>query len=144
MADHRRDTRANVATSTMTPIEATHQITVTNHRIPFGGDAMVVAMVCSALESARTISQHRRTATTAAPRRTASLPRRRVWPSPTGAKAMERHGRFPLPDGGGSLRTATAGRFPGGDAACSVVTGSALRCRLSEPCAVVRSSRSEH
>ena len=45
--------RASPAISAMMPIDATHQMTETSHRIPSGGDASVVAMVCSVLELAR-------------------------------------------------------------------------------------------
>ena len=53
---------------------------------------MVDATVCSAEELARVTTQQTTTASTARPSRTASLPRRRVCPSPTGAKKMARHG----------------------------------------------------
>lgn len=78
MADQRRDTRVIAAISTTTPIDATHQMTETSHRIPFGAEDIVVAMACSVLELAPTTNQHSRTETAAAPRRKASLPRRRV------------------------------------------------------------------
>ncbi len=121
-------------------------MTETSHRIPFGGDDMVVAMACSVLELARTTSQHTSTATAAAPRRTASLPLRRVWPSPTGAKAMERHGRFPLPDGR-SVLSAGAGGDAGAVADWSVVTGSPLALagrQLAQHWWVGGPSRCEH
>ena len=85
MADQRRDSRASAAMTTMTPTEVTHHRVVISHLMPSGGEAMVVAMVCSELELARVSSQQHSTTMTAAPRRKASPPRRRVWPSPTGA-----------------------------------------------------------
>ena len=85
MADQRRDSSASKEMITMTPTEVTHQRTVISQRIPSGGEAMVVAMVCSVFELARLSSQQQSTTMTAAPRRRASPPRRRVWPSPTGA-----------------------------------------------------------
>ena len=62
----------------MVPTEATHQMVETSHRIPSGGEDREVAMACSVFELALVASQQTNTATTAAPRRKASDPRRRV------------------------------------------------------------------
>ena len=59
MASHRRLASASAAIMAMTPNEATHQIVVTSHRIPCGGEASVVAICCSAFELAWVKIQHR-------------------------------------------------------------------------------------
>ncbi len=84
----------------------THQMTETNHRSPLGGEAMVVAMVCSALELARLTNQHTSTTTAAGPSRKASLPRRRVCPLPQPGRrsVVDRHGRSAGPLWGAALR----------------------------------------
>ncbi len=116
--DHRRENRASAAVTTMRPAEASHQMTVTTHRMPSGAEAIVVATVCSAEELARVTTQPITTARTARPRRTASLPRRRVWPSPTGAKRtalqVRPRDRRGDPAGAPSASGTTSGVAPAG------------------------------
>ena len=92
-ADHRRPRTAKRTRMAMRPAEVAHQSVVTSQRSPSGGEDRVVAMVCSAWESAWVTSQQTRTPMAARPTRTASVPRRRRRPSPTGAKTMARQGR---------------------------------------------------
>src|ERR1035437_3049514 len=92
-ADRRRDTRVTTASMTMTPTELIHQVEVTSQRMPSGGGVSAPTIVCSESEFARTITHARTTSTKAATTRKMSDPRRRVWPSPTGANKMARHGR---------------------------------------------------
>jgi hypothetical protein len=96
-------------------------MTLTSHRIPSGAEAMVEATVCSADELARVISQQSTTASAAKPRRMASLPRRLVCPSPTGAKKMARHGLPPRRPDDGVCGVADA-RESSSDAATGSVT----------------------
>ena len=109
--------------SAMTPIDATHQMAETSHLSPSGGDARVVAMVCSVLELARVISQHTSTTTVAVPNRKASLPRRRVWPSPTGAKTIDRQGRFAFRTSRDGAAGSVVRREPASGAETSVIAG---------------------
>src|SRR5262249_50997843 len=91
------------------------QKTSTSHRTPSGGGLSTSAMTCSGREldcSARTAHNVARTATAS---RTPSDPRRRRWPSPSGAKTTQRQSRTArLAPATGSpathrLLTATAG-----------------------------------
>lgn len=93
MAESRRDISVMRAMIATTPSEVIHQIEVINHRTPLGGEPSVVAMVCLRSEFVLVPSQHTTRASAARPSLTASEPRRRVCPSPTGAKTMARHRR---------------------------------------------------
>src|SRR5271165_4172839 len=87
---HRRASRARATRTTTTPNEPAWYTTVTSQVMLHGGGWITCAMARSTRESYRITSRQHTKAKTAAASRTPSLPRRRRWPSPTGANMTER------------------------------------------------------
>src|SRR5215472_17573742 len=89
----RRASEAMATRTTTTPIDPAWYTTVTSHVMLHGGGWMTCTMAWSTRESKWMTSRQTTRARTARTRRAPSLPRRRRWPSPTGAKKTERQPR---------------------------------------------------
>src|SRR6185503_4203501 len=89
-ASQRRHTAASRSRTATVPNDPPIQNASTSHRTPCGGGLNAPAITSSGRELDRTARTEHTVARTATASRTPSDPRRRRWPSPSGAKTSER------------------------------------------------------
>ena len=82
---------ATSTTTAMSPMDAITKTLVTSQDSPLGTGVTALTTARSLDGLTLMANQHSRITRTDSPTRNPSLPRRRVWPSPTGANRIARH-----------------------------------------------------